>query len=91
METSYREIARSSLDTTVAETGYANEQLTGPRERRLYRPPAKITALRKLKSTQAHADSINVLYFVTGMCVWTHIGYRILRALEAFKRWKSRV
>lgn len=29
MENSYREIARSSLDTTVAETGYANEQLTG--------------------------------------------------------------
>lgn len=35
MVNSYRENARSSLDTTVAETGYANEQLTGPRERRL--------------------------------------------------------
>lgn len=31
MADSYREIARSSLDTTVAETGYANEQLTGAR------------------------------------------------------------
>lgn len=34
MGNSYREIARSLFDTTVAETGYANEQLTGsPRER----------------------------------------------------------
>lgn len=50
MANTYREIARSSLDTTVAETGYANEQLTGPGERWLS-AAVKITVLRKLKRT----------------------------------------
>lgn len=50
IKNSYREIARSSLDTTVAETGYANRQLSGLRERRLS-VAAKITELRKLRRT----------------------------------------
>lgn len=61
METSYREIARSSLDTTVAETGYANEQLTGPRERRLLSTARKNHRVTQIeKYAQAY---IRLIYY----------------------------